>query len=288
MHASSINGIAVRPDGTVAVWGGDEVEQLGDGPGQNTPPGTAHTPAVPPAKLAVGAGYVLTLDGEIWWWGRYDIPGTGGVFSTWPVLFVMPEPAIDVDTPSTGGHACAVGASGAVYCWGENGSGQLGTGDTESRAEPTPVGLPGPAASVRVSSSTSCALLADGTVHCWGLRWVDSGSYEALTPELLPDLPPSTELRVGGGGGCAFNPGEQLWCWGLGPVGETRAPHAVALFDDVLDIAHVAGWRYAFLRSDHTLWMRGSDVYCDDNTPIGWEIIEFERCCGPEELCVEP
>ena len=43
-----------------------------------------------------------------------------------------------------GSHTCAVTTSGAVYCWGYNYDGQLGTGDTTSRYTPTAVsGLAG-------------------------------------------------------------------------------------------------------------------------------------------------
>ena len=45
---------------------------------------------------------------------------------------------------------CALLAGGAVKCWGWNGYGQLGTGDTTNRLTPTAVGAGRPARSVQI------------------------------------------------------------------------------------------------------------------------------------------
>src|SRR6185295_15360420 len=43
---------------------------------------------------------------------------------------------------ATGGHTCALTTSGAAYCWGYNGSGELGNGQT-GIVNPTPVAVVG-------------------------------------------------------------------------------------------------------------------------------------------------
>ena len=40
-------------------------------------------------------------------------------------------------------HTCTLLVGGSIYCWGYNGYGQLGTGDTSSRLSPTAVALLG-------------------------------------------------------------------------------------------------------------------------------------------------
>jgi alpha-tubulin suppressor-like RCC1 family protein len=37
------------------------------------------------------------------------------------------------------GHTCAIRVNHALWCWGANGSAQLGLGDTETRRVPTRV-----------------------------------------------------------------------------------------------------------------------------------------------------
>jgi hypothetical protein len=38
-------------------------------------------------------------------------------------------------------HTCVIVASGGLKCWGNNGNGQLGIGDTSARYSPVDVGL---------------------------------------------------------------------------------------------------------------------------------------------------
>lgn len=84
---------------------------------------------------------------------------------------------------SAGNQAtCAAATDGSASCWGWNGAGQLGTGDTVNRPAPAPVST-GPDSALRgkrvtmvstsaVASSTgpgsACARASDGTVACWG------------------------------------------------------------------------------------------------------------------------
>jgi alpha-tubulin suppressor-like RCC1 family protein len=87
-------------------------------------------------------------------------------------------------------HACATLYDGSVKCWGFNGHGELGLGDTENRGDSrysctgvwcgnteTKMGQNLPAVNlgtgraatqISVGQSHTCALLDDGSVKCWG------------------------------------------------------------------------------------------------------------------------
>ncbi len=59
----------------------------------------------------------------------------------------------------------------ALRCWGENGDGQLGTGNTADSHVPVPVLASGPAPGVTQVAAAeyhSCAVAGTAGVFCWG------------------------------------------------------------------------------------------------------------------------
>ena len=93
------------------------------------------------------------------------------------------QPAVDVSAGSN--HACAVLLDGTLKCWGYNNYGQLGLGDTNSRINPTTVGLGTGmiAKDVEAGTDETCVIMVSGQVKCWGRDYrgvlgnPDSGSY---------------------------------------------------------------------------------------------------------------
>src|SRR5205823_3840586 len=64
-------------------------------------------------------------------------------------------------------HSCAVVGSGAVKCWGANGSGQLGSGAVSTFESSPQQPLASGATQVACGERHSCALQS-GTMQCWG------------------------------------------------------------------------------------------------------------------------
>ena len=96
--------------------------------------------------------------------------GPGQVAPTYQARTPLPaEPVIDVSMSST--HTCAVLATGAVKCFGENFKEQLGVESNVLFERGTPqrvIGLQVDAISVAVGKSQSCANDESGQVWCWG------------------------------------------------------------------------------------------------------------------------
>ncbi|MCC6524583.1 MAG: hypothetical protein IT373_18145, partial [Polyangiaceae bacterium] len=104
-----------------------------------------------------------------------------------------------------GFHVCAILDDSTVRCWGANGYGQLGLGDTASRGDgPSEMGLNLPAVSlgtgrtaVQLSAGENhtCAILDDATLKCWGaniygaLGQGDSSSRGEASGEMGDNLP---------------------------------------------------------------------------------------------------
>lgn len=136
---------------------------------------------------------------------------------------------------ATGGyaHVCVI-ASGGLYCWGENGSGQLGTGNQNDSKRPVAVDVSGVLSGktiqeVQVGLYHSC-VRASGGAYCWG----ENGSGQVgNNTNLLQTSPAVVSLQPGGltatnvvaigagaNRGCATVTDGRTFCWGLNSKGQ--------------------------------------------------------------------
>ena len=105
----------------------------------------------PILELAVGFESMCLLDGNgaVWCWGSNRFGQLGGdTIDTNDPLFglalVRGLPKRATHIASGGGiHVCATLEDSTLWCWGHNGSGQLGVGDTDDRSRPVQVVFPG-------------------------------------------------------------------------------------------------------------------------------------------------
>lgn len=129
-------------------------------------------------------------------------------------------------------HTCAILDNDSVKCWGLNGSGQLGYGDTMSRSSPltnsSPINLGAgrTAKSVVAGAYHTCALLDDNTVKCWGNNFLGAlgvgGSTNRTAPEATPlNLGRSAKsIAAGYGHTCAILDDGSVKCWGYNDAGQ--------------------------------------------------------------------
>ncbi|WP_050430645.1 RCC1 domain-containing protein [Chondromyces crocatus] len=269
LAAAAFSTCAVLSDGTVKCWGAgplgipllDDNWHRGDEPGEMGD----HLPTVDlgegRAVVSLVAGYghycALLSNSTVKCWGYNDHGqlGQGDTASrgageremgSWllPVRLGTGKTAMSI--AAGGAHTCAVLNDGAVKCWGNNWSGQLGLVDEASRGdEAGEMGddLPevdlGPgktAVAIVAGERHTCALLSDGAVTCWGYN--ESGvlgrgrdysvSYGAAPGEMGEGLrrvelgagEEVTLLRTGWEHTCARLGRGNIKCWGGNYSGE--------------------------------------------------------------------
>jgi alpha-tubulin suppressor-like RCC1 family protein len=179
----------------------------------------------------------VTPANTLYCWGRNSAGALGNgttVNATTPVPVTLP-PGVLFDSVSAGqNHACGLSTTGAVYCWGGNVSGQLGTGNTNPQTVPTLVSAPGVTfVSVSAAAQFTCALTTGtfATVDCWGLNF--SGqlgtaiNVNTTTPNPTPQQVtggPFRAVSATQGHACGVLSGGGLdgtvVCWGLNDAGQ--------------------------------------------------------------------
>src|SRR5439155_1100776 len=127
-------------------------------------------------------------------------------------------------------HTCGVTTSAAAYCWGQNGSGQLGSGTTTSSLIPVAVSGGLTFAAVSAGASETCGVTTSGAAYCWGYNGYGELGTGTTTGSLIPVAVSGgltfAAVSVGGAGStigphtCGVTPGGAAYCWGYNGYGQ--------------------------------------------------------------------
>lgn len=225
-HTCALTGL-----GGAKCWGSNASGQLGLGTTteQDTPVALsgliAHVTA-----LAAGNEHTCAFanaTGAVQCWGSnaHGQLGDGGLIKQRLApsdSVALPNPAAQI---ATGGeHTCALLLSGAVYCWGNNASGQLNGVASGDSASPIPANYgDGIATQIAAGAAHTCALLQTGQVRCWGdntfgqLGATDNGAG----PVTVSGLPANVVMIAAGAWHtCALIGKSDVWCWGRNDSGQ--------------------------------------------------------------------
>lgn len=121
-------------------------------------------------------------------------------------------------------HTCALLDDGAVSCWGENWSGQLGDGTYTGSLVPVAVTGITDAVSIAVGTGHTCVLLAGGAVSCWGHNGSgqlgDGTTTNRNVPGAVPGVVNAVSITAGAGHTCAVLIDTTVSCWGSNSNGQ--------------------------------------------------------------------
>ena len=192
------NACAVTAAGALWCWGTNDDGEIGLGyrTAKVSLPARVPLPdGVIVSSVSVGLDRICALshDGRGWCWGdNYDGALGDGTYadSPSPVPVVVPagERLSILDTAWY--HTCAVTVSGATWCWGRGGFGELGTGTTLGGRTFRHPALPEGTVLTSLSAglATTCAIDTAARVWCWtGSDWGVAGTGDS-TKSLFPRL----------------------------------------------------------------------------------------------------
>jgi hypothetical protein len=160
-------------------------------------------------------------------------------------------------------HACALDSQGVVFCWGNSGGGQTGSGagGDQGSKEATNVSALGSALQVDVGGNRTCVLIEDGTVWCFGnndeapIGDGTSTQYNP-TPVQAVGLDQVVEIAVGLWNTCARRADGSVWCWGfrLDPFAPTPlAPIPIPGITDAVEL-DVGRQHLCVRKADGSVW----------------------------------
>ena len=202
-------------------------------------------------KIVSGDAHTCVLTGEgkvrCWGHGQFGQLGYGNAANVGDTSSTLPYTAGDIPLPvaddgtpadpviqlvAGNNHTCARLESGLVYCWGENGYGQLGynttddLGDGESVISFGYVTLGGLASKIAAGGNHTCAILQEsGALRCWGRNNLGQlgrnhvnniGDDETVFDAGNVDLGTVTitDIALGNDHTCALLSTGNIRCWG--------------------------------------------------------------------------
>ena len=255
LSAGNIHNCVIASDNNAYCWGNGGNGRLGNNSGaQSQVPVAVNTAGVLSGKtiasIAAGGSHTCAIasDNLLYCWG-YNANGYLGNNST-----TQSQVPVAVDTSgalngktiasvaSKFYETCALSSDNQVYCWGNNGSAQIGVGDVAATyLTPQRVVNYLPGRKIGVEGKTplavsagyfhTCTIASDNQAYCWGYDSDGQLGGGAITSSIGPQVVPvdtsgvlsgKTILSISSGyyHTCAIASDNQAYCWGSGGSGK--------------------------------------------------------------------
>ena len=227
-------------------WGNNRSGQMGNGgtslslvPGAVTTTGALS--GVTLTQIEAGTSYACALasTGTAYCWGLGTSGQLGNSASSTATTAVavtvsgVLSGAALVQIATGGTTTCALDSSGAAYCWGAGGSGQLGNGSTTATqnapVKVTATSIGSPLVQITAGTSFACAVASTGAAYCWGLGTGNQLGNNLNTSSTTPvavtatgALAGATLFQISSGqlATCTQDTTGAFYCWGTNTNGQ--------------------------------------------------------------------
>ena len=229
VSAGTSHTCAIRAsDSRVMCWGAAANGRLGNNlTAPDVPNPTLTTDVAAYNSVSAGVGHtcgIRSSDRRVQCWGTAANGRLGNGLTLPDVL--VPSPTTNTSAfirVSAGGvHSCGIRSDGLAFCWGGNGSGQLGNNDGTFTEQSNPVAVANSLHFAEISaggSAETCGVTTAGTGFCWGLasfgrlgNGTDVGNF--IAPSLVVGGLTFTSIRAGTTFSTCGRATNGAFCWG--------------------------------------------------------------------------
>ncbi len=257
--APSSHTCAITTSGQAYCWGYNAYGQIGDNStGRRLTPTPVNTTTglttTNVAQISAGNGWTcaVTTAGQAYCWGHNyngELGSAGSHSTPYAVDTSTGLTTTNVARISAGvQQTCAVTTAGQAYCWGANGSAQLGDGTKTNRATPTAVNTTTGLTTTNVAQISAgwghtCAVTTAGQAYCWGDNETIQTGNNSWSGPANPVLTPTAVVAANGltttnvasiSAGywhtCATTTAGRAYCWGQPANGQLGNNSSAGLF----------------------------------------------------------
>lgn len=267
---------AIKPNGSLWVWGNNVNGRLGDG-----------TTVIKLSPVQIGtltnwsktyAGsqqmYALKTDGTLWTWGN-NTTGQLGVGTTVdrssPVQIGTLTNWVEVGALTA--TAFAINSTNQLYAWGRGANGGLGDGTTTNKSSPVQIGTLTNWSKISAGNNFGFAVKTDGTLWSWGNgangRLGNGSQTSRSSPVQVGTLNNWLDVFSRDSSSFAIKTDGTLWAWGSNTNGQLGDGTTVNKSSPV-QIGTLTNWSkgsssssggaVVALKTDGTLWTWGQNT----------------------------
>lgn len=242
----------IKSDGTLWSWGADDYGKLGHfDVADISSPVQVYGSSTDWASVSAGGGHAVAIktDGTLWGWGN-NYYGQLGTNNTTNVSSPVQTICLGTNWSSVSAGfemTAAIKKDGTLWCWGNNGYGQLGNNSTVKVSSPIQT-ISGGSNWSKLSAGTAVgAIKTDGTLWMWGRNTTGMLGDETIINRSSPIQTIAggtnwSHISVNLYGTGAIKTDNTMWRWGANYAGEIGDETTTAKSSPVQTVAISTMW----------------------------------------------